>query len=411
MFKLGCSLKYFNVKNILIGYDTRNSNQALLFNLSSGILASGINVIDGMVLPTSAVAYYTYIKNMVGIVITASHNSYEYNGIKIFKNGRKISYQDQEKLESLIDSKFEFDDDIEFGHYLKSLEPLNLYEKYISSFINKSNLKFAFDFANGALAQIAQKTLNKLNTKPIYYGNRPNGFNINDSGAISPKAIINIVKGNSLDYGFAYDGDGDRIVMVDKTGYIYSGDELLYIIARYLDKYHILKNKKVVLSKLANLGIINKFKESDFEVVLSDIGDSEVLKVMNNVSAVIGAEPSGHIILEDYLPTGDGLLVSIFLINILSSDPLYDYHLLKYPVIEKNYHISNNDLTTAILDNLDILNYINNFLNKYPTSGKIIFRKSGTEPLLRLYISHEDSSILDKTFIDLDSMIKNNLDC
>ena len=372
-------------------------------------MASGINVIDGMILPTSAVAYYTQIKNMIGLVITASHNSYEYNGIKIFKNGKKISHTDQEHLESLIESSFEINNNTEFGHYSKSLEPISLYEQYMTSFINRSNLKLAFDFANGALFSSAQKILNKLNTKIIYYGNRPNGFNINDSGAISPKALSNIIKSNSLDYGFAYDGDGDRVVMIDKTGYIYSGDELLYIIAIYLDKYHLLNNKRIVLSKLANLGIINLFKEKGFDVVLSEVGDSEVLRVMENVSSNLGAEPSGHIILKSYLPTGDGLLTSIFLLNILNSNPLNNYRFSKYPTIEKNYHIKSSELADSILNNLTILEYINNFTNNFTSKGKIIFRKSGTEPLIRLYISHKDFVILNNSFNELDSLIKNAL--
>ena len=372
-------------------------------------MASGINVIDGMILPTSAVAYYTQIKNMIGLVITASHNSYEYNGIKIFKNGKKISHTDQEHLESLIESSFEINNNTEFGHYSKSLEPISLYEQYMTSFINRSNLKLAFDFANGALFSSAQKILNKLNTKIIYYGNRPNGLNINDSGAISPKALSNIIKSNSLDYGFAYDGDGDRVVMIDKTGYIYSGDELLYIIAIYLDKYHLLNNKRIVLSKLANLGIINLFKEKGFDVVLSEVGDSEVLRVMENVSSNLGAEPSGHIILKSYLPTGDGLLTSIFLLNILNSNPLNNYRFSKYPTIEKNYYIKSSELADSILNNLTILEYINNFTNNFTSKGKIIFRKSGTEPLIRLYISHKDFVILNNSFNELDSLIKNAL--
>ena len=359
-----------------------------------------------MILPTSAVAYYTQIKNMIGLVITASHNSYEYNGIKIFKNGKKISRTDQENLESLIESKFEINSDTEFGYYSKSLEPITLYEQYITSFITKNNLKLAFDFANGALSASAQKILNKLNTKIIYYGNHPNGFNINDSGATSPKALSNIVKSNSLDYGFAYDGDGDRLIMIDKTGYIYSGDELLYIIAIYLDKYNLLNNKKIVLSKLANLGIINLFKEKGFDVTLSEVGDSEVLEVMENISSDLGAEPSGHLILKNYLPTGDGLLTSIFLLNILNSDPLNNYHFSKYPIIEKNYQVKEYRLANNVLNNLDILEYINNFINNYPSDGKIIFRKSGTEPLIRLYISHKNLVTLNKHFNELDGLIK-----
>ncbi len=409
LFKIGYSLRYFNVKNILIGYDTRNSNQTLLFSLSSGIMASGINVIDGMVLPTSAVAYYTYIKNMIGVVITASHNKYQYNGIKIFRNGRKISHFDEEKLEDLIDEAIITDEELEFGHYLKSLEPAMLYEKYLSSFVCKNDFRVAFDFGNGALSLFGQKVLNKLGPGNVYYGNHPTGFNINDSGSTKVDALINIIKRDELDYGFAYDGDGDRVVMIDKDGYIYSGDELAFMIAKYLSRYDLLNNKRVVLSKMANLGIINYFKDNNFDVFLSDVGDKNVISVMDNVFASLGAEPSGHLILKDYLPTGDGLLSSIFLLNILNNQPLSTYRLPKYPVIEKNYPINSLKQANKILDNLDILNYLNDYHNNYPTTGKIILRKSGTESLIRLYLTNKDQQVLDACFKELDLLINNLL--
>lgn len=409
LFKIGYSLRYFKVKNILIGYDTRNSNQTLLFNLASGIMASGINVIDGMVLPTSAVAYYTYIKNMIGVVITASHNKYQYNGIKIFKNGQKISHLDEERIENLIDEFGITTEELEFGHYAKSLEPAMLYEKYLSSFVCKNDLKVAFDFGNGALSLVGQKVLNKLGTRNVYYGNHPNGFNINDSGSTKVDALINIIKRDRLDYGFAYDGDGDRVLMIDKNGYIYSGDELAFIIAEYLDKYDLLNNKRVVLSKMANLGIINYFKEHEYTVFLSEVGDKNVLSVMNNVSANLGAEPSGHLILKDYLPTGDGLLTSIFLLNILNNQPLTTYHLPKYPVLEKNYFINSPEQANKILDDLTILDYLNDYHNKYLTTGKIILRKSGTEMLIRLYLTNKDEDALNACFKEIDLLISNLL--
>lgn len=393
-------MNYFKKQNIIIAYDTRNSNQTLLFNLSSGILAGGINVIDAGVIPTSAVAYYTYLKNMIGIMITASHNLYKDNGIKIFKNGKKINNNDIYELEKLIDNG-EICNNIECGRYYKSYEPLELYKNFLKSFINKYHFKVIFDSANGVCSSILADLFSSIDNV-IFLGNHPNGYNINNTGCMEPKYLKDKVRENNFDLGFAYDGDGDRVIMVSNNGYIYSGGELAFIIAKYLDKYSLLKNKKIVLSKMTNLGIINAFKENGFEVYLSEVGDSNLFLVMENISSVIGGEPSGHIILKDFLPTGDGILTSIFLLNIFSCDPLMDLKIKKYPEIEKNYLNKNSDL---ILNNLEILNYINDFHNNYPTTGKIILRKSGTENLVRLYVSHINEDILNNTFKNLNNLI------
>ncbi len=399
-------MNYFNVQNIIIGYDTRNSSQTLLFNLASGIMACGINVIDGMVLPTSAIAYYTYIKNMVGIMITASHNSFEDNGIKIFKNGKKISNNDLEKLESLLDEEIDFNN-IPCGLYFKSFEPLELYENFLTNLECKNNFKLAIDSANGSLSKISETVLNKIKTSIIYYGNKPDGFNINTSGVMSIDGLINIIKHNNVDYAFAYDGDGDRIILIDKNGYLYSGGEIAFIIAKYFEKYNLLKLKRVVLSKTTNLGIIRAFKNEGFKVYLSDIGDTNVSLVMKNVSAVIGAEPSGHIILSDYLPTSDALLTTIILLNIFKEDPLINYKIKKDPEIEKNYFTLNPD---TILNNFAILDFINHYKNEYLEKGNIILRKSGTEKVIRLYISNQDKTLLDTCFKEIDNLINKLLE-
>lgn len=409
LFKIGYRLKYFNVKNIVVCYDTRCSNQTLLFSLASGMMANGINVIDGMVLPTSAIAYYTYIKKMVGVVITASHNNFLYNGIKIFKNGEKISYLDEQRLEALLDEPLQFNDDIEYGRYSKSFEPFELYKKYLSSFIVKNNLCLAFDFAEGALSNIGPQILNRMNSKNIYIGNHPNGYNINDTGSTNLQNLINTLKTNNLPYGFAFDGDGDRVIMVDQSGYIYSGDDLLFIIVHYFEKYQLLKNHKVVLSKNANLGTINHFKKNGFDVVLSDIGDKNLLLTMNTIASSFGAEPSGHLILKDLMPTGDGLLASIILANIISADPLFDYKINKYPVIETNYS-ADFETINKVLNNEEILNFINDYLNTYPDTGKLIIRKSGTENLLRLLISNQDDNLLKHHYLLIDHLIKKIVD-
>lgn len=393
-------MNYFKKQNIIIAYDTRNSNQTLLFNLSSGILAGGINVIDAGILPTSAVAYYTYLKNMIGIMITASHNSYKDNGIKIFQNGKKISNNDIYELEKLIDNG-DICNNIECGHYYKSYEPLELYKNFLKSFINKYHFKVIFDSANGGCSSIIPDLFSRTNDV-IFLGNHPNGYNVNSTGCTVPKYLKDKVKVNNFDFGFAFDGDGDRVIMISNDGYIYSGCELAFIIAKYLDKYSLLKNKKIVLSKMTNLGIINAFKENGFDVYLSEVGDRNLLLVMENISSFIGAEPSGHIILKDFLSTGDGILTSIILLNIFSSDPLMDFKIKKYPEIEKNYLNKNSDI---ILNNLDVLNYINDFHNNYPTTGKIILRKSGTENLVRLYISHINEDILNDSFKKLNNLI------
>ena len=366
--KIGKAISSLNVREIYVGYDTRISNHLVLFSLVSGMLSKGINVINVGLVSTPLLQRYSLVNKVDAIMITASHNPYFYNGIKMFLKGRKLT-----KEENLIETNLDNNINLCVGRYSTK----NIKEEYILALnnkINKNKYNIIIDTANGALSDLTQEIIKDDKIEII--NKDYDGLNINDNvGSLYIEKTM--VK---KDYLFSFDGDGDRVLFKDKER-VYEGDLIVFILAKYY------KIKKVVLTKNANLGILKLFKKNNIKVYISDIGDKNVLELMKKESITLGGESSGHIIDLINNPCGDALITTIELINIINEIDLKKYlkNLEYYPStninLSKNYNLL----------------FLNKLKEKYENkTTRINIRKSGTEDLIRVNINALDNNKLQK---------------
>lgn len=396
-FKLGQAIAFvFHSKEVVIGMDTRESSPMLAYALSNGLMAKGVNVLFAGVCSTPMIANYSLQKNIIGVMITASHNPYMDNGIKVFNKGYKTSEADEEKLEHFLDHG-----DItyqEFGHFIMSNdihdEYLKIYEKLN---LKTSKYRIGYDSANGANHIISKELFQRIAPNSIQISNTPNGQNINlNCGSTHLETIQKLVKSKKLDIGFSFDGDGDRIMVVDHHQKIYDGDMLIYIIASYLKKKNLLNNNTVVLTKMSNPGILKALKDQGISYSLTNVGDKYVFEELYNNDYTIGGEASGHIIIRNLLHSGDGLLVAIYLIQILEElnasleeltkdVSLYPFKLTNIKGIKKE---------VLSLDTIqDLISHVKMRLGEH---SLLLVRPSGTEDLIRVTLSHQDPVLVDE---------------
>jgi phosphoglucosamine mutase len=361
--------------------------------IACGALSEGLNVSFAGVCSTPMVAYFSKEKSTVGVMVTASHNPYTDNGIKVFNKGFKTTEKEEEIIESFVDNpKQEIKT---FGDFNLANDFESTYLKLYDQFnVKKTNLKIAYDSANGANYQIAHKLFNKYVPDAIQIGNTPDGLNINkDCGSTHMNHIQDYVKAHHLDIGFSFDGDGDRLLVCDQEK-VYDGDEIIFIISSYLKKKQLLRHNHVVLTKMSNPGILNALKENDIEVSLTDVGDKYVSLELTSNDYIIGGENSGHIIMRHLLHTGDGLLVAIYLLSIMAEENktlkeltsnlnLYPYKLVNIKDVDKS--ILKTDLMKDFLKDIK---------NQLGTDSLLLVRPSGTESLIRVTVSHKDENFM-----------------
>ncbi|MFW5841793.1 MAG: phosphoglucosamine mutase [Bacillota bacterium] len=406
--KVGQTLKHsLNIDTIVIGKDTRQSSDMLAYSLASGAMSQGIDVLFAGTVSTPMIAHYSKVQSIVGIMITASHNPYQDNGIKIFINGQKPSQDQESTIENALDK-----DTPKSSKSIGTLTQTNEVERqyhtlYKNLGLHKINLSVGYDSANGANYLIAKTILDSICDESIQINNEPNGININvDSGSTHPKAIINLIKEKHLDIGFAFDGDGDRCLVVDHTGALIDGDLMIYAIAKYLKSQNRLTKDTVVLTKMSNPGIIKAFGELGIKTIRTDVGDKYVSEAMRKNGYALGGENSGHIIMKDFLHTGDGLLVAVMLLNILQDVkiPLRSFieEVTMYP--QKMVNIENIDKT--VLEKRPIKNAIKKAEKTLGSDSLLLVRPSGTEPVIRVTISHQDETLLDRVMGDLVTSIQ-----
>lgn len=403
--KVGKSLILLNCQNVIIGYDTRQSNHMLADGIALGAKSAGKNVIDIGVIPTPGLCYLSIMNKCIGVMITASHNPYQDNGIKIFYNGVKIKDEEELLIESYLDNNDDSLTDNPIGSIKKDSELSNQYFEFLLSKTTPSNLKIGLDLANGATTFIGERVFKEITKNVLITANEPNGTNINlGVGSTHIDNISELVKKNNLDIGFAFDGDGDRMLVVDKNGNLHTGDEIIYVIAKYLKASNKLINNKVVLTIMSNLGIISSLKRNGIEVSLTSVGDRNVLLEMQKNNYVLGGENSGHIIQLRHLSTGDGILAAIKLVNIinatgkslqeLTSDlEIWPDKLVNLRVKDKN-----------IAKDARIQNKVQELLNEYKDEMQLVIRASGTENLLRVSCCAKNDSLVYNTidmFVDL----------
>ena len=410
LMKLGMALgQYFKTGDhrhrVVIGKDTRLSGYMIEQAVTSGLLSMGMDVFLFGPIPTPAVAMLT--KSMradLGIMITASHNKFEDNGLKIFdKDGNKLSDETELKIEELMNSPLEktLINSESIGR-AKRLEDANArYVEFLKNTFPKSQrldgLKIVMDCANGASYISAPLILWELGAEVIEIGNSPDGFNINENcGSTDTRLLSERVIEEKADIGIALDGDGDRIIISDENGHIVDGDQILGLLSLDLKNRGQLLQNKVVGTSMTNKGLEKKFNDHGIELVRTDVGDRYVKERMIQENIDIGGEQSGHIIMRDFTNTGDGMVVALQILSVLKSNKKNVSDLMKFfePIPQKliNVKVDSRD----ILENEKTNNFFSQIKEKVADQGRIIVRMSGTEPLLRVMVECETEKRLNE---------------
>ena len=410
---------------IFIGRDTRISGTLIESAMVAGFLSYGANVKTLGVMPTPAVAYLTRkFKADASVVISASHNTYEFNGVKYFSNkGMKIPDSLEEEIEEIMDSgKIEeltaINDKIGVSENRE-----DLLEEYVFFFrkifedklldVLDDNFKVLVDTANGATSAVAPKVFKALGIKYDVINNTPDGININQNcGSTHIENLAKKVVEEGYSLGVAYDGDGDRCLCVDEKGNIMDGDIILAIVSDYLKKEGKLKNNTLVATVMSNLGLKKYCKDNDMQFIQTNVGDRYVLENMLENGYNLGGEQSGHIIFLDYNPTGDGILTSLMLIEILlkskkraselaSKITIYPQVLVNAKVpSDKKYAYKEDEVIKAAIEKIE---------EEFSGNGRVLIRPSGTEPLVRVMIEGENQEILDQRAHELAKLIEERL--
>ena len=410
---------------IFIGRDTRISGTLIESAMIAGFLSYGANVKTLGVIPTPAVAYLTHkFKADASVVISASHNTYEFNGVKYFSNkGMKIPDSLEEEIEEIMDSgKIEkltaINDKIGVSENRE-----DLLEEYVFFFrkifedklldVLDDNFKVLVDTANGATSAVAPKVFKALGIKYDVINNTPDGININQNcGSTHIENLAKKVVEEGYSLGVAYDGDGDRCLCVDEKGNIMDGDIILAIVSDYLKKEGKLKNNTIVATVMSNLGLKKYCKDNGMQFVQTNVGDRYVLENMLENGYNLGGEQSGHIIFLDYNTTGDGILTSLMLIEILlkskkkaselaSKITIYPQVLVNAKVpSDKKYAYKEDEVIKAAIEKIE---------EEFSGNGRVLIRPSGTEPLVRVMIEGENQEILDQRAHELAKLIEERL--
>lgn len=371
ILKVGYSFDIFNENKVLIGYDTRYSSKIILQALKYALEISGKTVFDYGVISTPALEYLTKKKRTVGIMITASHNDFTYNGLKIIYKGHKLDDSLKEKLEKRMEENHK---PVKIGSYRENKCPKN-YFKFFDSIKIKKKYKIVFDLANGSMCFL-EFYLKKRFPDAIMINNEPNGFNINDEcGALYPELARKIMIDNDYDIAVSFDGDGDRAIIILKNGKILNGDLLLYFFATELKKKNKLKNNTVIYSLIANRGITNVLEENNIKVNFVNVGDENISSEIKNGVASLGGEKSGHIIFNKKYNYSCGLTTILKFLSMLNEHAIINLNCIKeYYEVSKNYK------------EIRMINKLENKLKAIVTSGNVIVRRSGTENLFRVIL-------------------------
>jgi phosphoglucosamine mutase len=383
---------------VLIGKDTRISGDMLEDAISAGILAVGGNVIKVGVLPTPAIAYL--VRSMhasAGIVISASHNSFEYNGIKFFNSeGFKLDDDIEDEIEDIIVRNIDVDSHITGELLGRCIEAENdalsdyaeLLKKTVD--IDLTGMRVVIDCANGASYKVAERVLRDLGISVSVIGNEPNGLNINDHcGSTHPEGLQARVIAEKADLGLAFDGDADRLIAVDEKGRLVDGDETIFICAKMLKETGHLVDNKVTVTVMSNLGFHKAMEEIGGAVDVTQVGDRYVLESMLKTGCVIGGEQSGHIIFLEHSTTGDGILSALQLLKACrysgkKLSQLAD-EITIYPQVLKNAVILNEN-KKKYMNDPEISGEIERIEGLMAGEGRVLIRPSGTEPLVRVML-------------------------
>lgn len=421
--KLGMAGAYVLAKNadhrpmILVGCDTRISGDMLANALMAGICSVGADAVYLGVLPTPAVAYLTRTgKADAGVVISASHNPVEFNGIKFFDcNGYKLPDAVEDEIENIISKNCEgldFPTGTEVGRVTYDLDAYKTYVSYAveTAGADLKGMKVAIDCAEGASYKTSVETLTQLGVNLVAIHNNPDGTNINAGcGSTHLEGLMECVKKENAEVGLAFDGDADRLLAVDNNGDAVNGDEIMAIIGNYMKQNGTLKKDTIVATVMSNLGLFIMGKEKNINIEQTKVGDRYVLERMKEMGANLGGEQSGHIIFLDENTTGDGLLSALHLLKVIkeTGKPLSELRKVmsvlpqalvnaKVPVDKKNAYMEYDEIVQAIKKVEEECN----------GEGRVLIRPSGTEPLVRVMIEGKDQELIDNRAKELATLIE-----
>ncbi|AFZ83498.1 phosphoglucosamine mutase [Candidatus Kinetoplastibacterium blastocrithidii TCC012E] len=399
---------------VVTGMDTRSSSPMISSAIKAGLLAAGVNIFDVSLdaIPTPAIAYLVkYFNADAGIVVSASHNPYNYNGIKFFSSlGTKLSEEDESNIELYIEKPALYANREKFGKISLISNAEDLYLKFCkSAFLNNVDLygfKIVIDSANGAAYRIAPSLFRDLGAKVFSMGSEPDGININDkSGSSFSELLVKEVRRTKSHLGIAFDGDADRVQMVDHNGHVFNGDELLYMII--IDRMRSCKVEGVVGTHMTNYGFELAMSRLGVKFDRANVGDRSVYEKMCRRGWIYGGESSGHLLCLDRHTTGDGIIAALQVLSAMVncrtkklSDLLKDVYM--YPQIITNIDW---DLSQDWRDCSSLVDSYNRAKDLLVGNGRVLIRKSGTEPVLRIMVEAKSIDIAKECSWDIVSSI------
>lgn len=414
--KVGQYLGKINAgKKLVVGQDTRLSSTMFASAIAAGATSMGADVYMLGVCATPALAHLVKMDGFAaGVMISASHNPYQDNGLKCFAGtGMKISSDLENEIESFIDGKIELEyaPSDAVGRVHDYAEGIDLYLNHIEGIVETplTGLSIVLDCANGSAVSSAKRAFEDLGAKVRVMHHNPDGYNINtECGSTHPESLQSEVVRLGYDMGFAFDGDADRCLAVDHEGTLVDGDAILFILGKDLKRRNLLKKNTVVSTVMANLGFMHAMKAADINVVATDVGDKHVFAEMIENDYSLGGEQSGHIILKDYVTTGDGVLSAMIMAEVvaLSHKSLKDLcnEFVRFPQLLENIHVADKH---AVMNHPDVLAANDRIRSALGDDGRILVRSSGTEELVRVMVEAKSSDLCEVHVSDMISIIKN----
>ncbi len=408
-FKVGRYLGWYYSKEhkakVVIGKDTRRSSYMFEYALVAGLTASGADVYLLHVTTTPSVSYVVRTDGFdLGIMISASHNPYYDNGIKVINaQGKKLEAEVEDKIEEYIDGKIEeipLAKKENIGKTVDFAMGRNRYIGYLISIATRSfkDKKVGLDCSNGSASAIAKNVFDALGAKTYVINNEPDGTNINkECGSTHIEYLQKFVKDNNLDVGFAYDGDADRCIAVDENGEVVDGDTILYVCGVYMKQHGQLENDTIVTTVMSNIGLYMALDEEGIKYEKTVVGDKYVCENMMKNGHCLGGEQSGHIIFSKHATTGDGILTSLKIMEAMLENKerlgTLRKNLKIYPQLLVNVKVKDKDL---IMNNEEVKNAADKVSEELGRQGRILLRPSGTEPLIRVMVEAETDEICRK---------------
>ncbi len=394
--------KHYGKGSVLVGKDTRVSGYLLESAMEAGLSSAGMDVVMLGPLPTPAIAYLTQTARAnAGVVISASHNPYSDNGIKFFSaNGSKISDEIQSEIEQLMSAPIEVVASKDLGKAYRMDDAVGRYVEFCKGTIprrmNFRGLKVALDCANGAAYQSAPAVFHELGAEIEVINNKPNGYNINEQcGSTHIEGLQSLVLEAECDVGIAFDGDADRVMMVDRQGNVVDGDQLLFVLADSLHKQGRLKGG-VVGTQMSNFGMQKALEARGIPFVRAKVGDRYVMQELHSRDWVLGGESSGHIICLDKTTTGDGLVSALQVLTQITfmQKPLHELaaQMQMYPQTMINVRLKPGSNAADVVTRAEVQASVNEKEAQLQGRGRVLLRASGTEPVIRVMVEGEDET-------------------